>query len=439
MAITQRFFLSNTAAGYSPATLRGSWDQTASAVTKKLDRLPTGATTTVAIAETNATNLWDVLLYRGVSDPFDKAYSFTTSDLVQWMVGVKESSASANDFYHVHIYVTTGDSDTARGTILTNSIGGTEWTTTATFSSEGTKTLSALSCSVGDRLVVEIGYQAQNTVTTSFTGTINYGGTSRSGVAAATNVTVNTGWVEFTTSAHFFNTSPVGWDPNAKSAVDTLSDNNLLSSYTNGTGSEVVGTTRASLARSSGLYVMAFKVKSIATFGPAMGYCLSTLSSAVEAGYDPTNGNSASGHADNGSWNTNGGFTWYAIGGDSIQNDFNPPGPGDTFYIAMDIPNRAFYVRTNNDVWCGFGGPGTPQNPDTDTSRAGAFQNSGNLAAGQYWYPCLAICAEAGQTHAVEFDASAYGHGLTTFLPWDHNDSNAIKITQQTIHRAAFW
>lgn len=206
-----RLYVQNIAAPYSPATKRGAWDLTTGFVDKKIGLNKTGTATTVGIAETSGTTNYDVLLARFVSDPLQSDTSFTTSDTVQWILGIKESSNSLNGYYHVHVYVTTGDSDTARGTLLTDNIGGTEFTTTATGRGEGAKTLSAVSALAGDRVVVEVGYQAKNTSTTSFTGTLNYGATGATDlVQGNTSVTTNPGWIEFSPTFQLKETTTLG-------------------------------------------------------------------------------------------------------------------------------------------------------------------------------------------------------------------------------------
>lgn len=191
-----RLYLQNASAPYTPATIRGAWDKTAGAITAKLGQNKSGASTTIGDNETNANNNFDVLLARFISDPLPAG--ITIAGTVQWMMGVLENHAAANDYFHVHIYITTGDSDTPRGTLLTDSIGATEWPTTpAIAQGEGAKTLTSVSASAGDRIVAEIGYQAQNTVTTSRIGTINYGGTGADLTAGDSTVTTQVGWFEF--------------------------------------------------------------------------------------------------------------------------------------------------------------------------------------------------------------------------------------------------
>ena len=191
MSTFTKLYLTTLTAPYTPATIRGAWNATASSVTKMLTSVKESnndAITTVAVAETSTTDAWDVLLYRGVSGPLGAQ---TITGNLNVMLGVIESDAEANDNFHIHCYVTQGDSDTPRGDLLTDyteSAGTNEWTaTTATnngLALNAATAMSSLAISANDRIVVEIGYVARNTSATSYTGTLNYG-TTVSGVAAA--------------------------------------------------------------------------------------------------------------------------------------------------------------------------------------------------------------------------------------------------------------
>jgi hypothetical protein len=127
-----RLYLTNSTAPYTPLTpSRGGWDQVTGAVTKLLGAAPGGTNTTVAASETSATNLFDVLLGRWVSAPAVAAGNL--AGVVSWVFGVKQGTATTPHFRtHVHIFVTVGDTDVVRGTVLTDSIGAADWTTTAT-------------------------------------------------------------------------------------------------------------------------------------------------------------------------------------------------------------------------------------------------------------------------------------------------------------------
>lgn len=192
-----QWFFTNSSASYTPSSWLGSWDATASAVTMLLSPTQTGTSTTVAIAEVNTTNLWDVALARFVSEPLS-AGTITTADTIEWSFGAMESSASANDFDHVHIWISQGNSTTPRATLITNAIGAVEWTVSPTAQSRlyQNTTLGAVTVTAGDRLIIEIGYQGQNTSATSFTGTLNYGGTGEPLRYNDTTVTTRTGWLE---------------------------------------------------------------------------------------------------------------------------------------------------------------------------------------------------------------------------------------------------
>jgi len=213
-----RLYFTNATTGYTPTTKRGAWDDSAGTTIKKLGLAPSGAAATVAVAETSTTNNYDVLLGRWVSDPIVNAK--TISGNVSWVIGLKESNAAANMMVHVHVYVTTGDSDTVRGTLLADSVGTTELPTTAAGTTEGTKAVTSTAVSVGDRIVVEVGYQSQNTSATSYTGTMNYGNTGTNDLAAAaTTVTTRPGYIEFDTEGLFTN--------KMHTLVDDFNDNSL--------------------------------------------------------------------------------------------------------------------------------------------------------------------------------------------------------------------
>jgi hypothetical protein len=198
-----RFYLHNDAAPYTPATLRGAWDQTAQAVTKRIDasKLPVSTATNVPAAETNVTAEWDVLLYRGVSGPLAAATIGTGT--VDVMLPVIENTAAADFNYHLHIYVTQGDSDTPRGTLLSDyreAAGVNEWGTAAATCGRALNaaaSLSSLAVSAGDRIVIEIGYAARNTVTTSYTGTLYYGVPAGKADLVAGGPSTNLGYIEF--------------------------------------------------------------------------------------------------------------------------------------------------------------------------------------------------------------------------------------------------
>lgn len=198
-----RFYLNDSAAAYSPAVARGAWDDTTNQPDiGGLQTTQSGVAATLGLAEVSATNNWDVLLATFVSDALWGNVSFRTTDTVRGVLGVLESSAAANMFTHIHIWVTTGNTDTVRGTLLVDNIGGTEWPTTAAGLKTGLLNLANnVNALAGDHIVIEIGYQAQNTVTTSFTGTLNFGATTPTVdlTNSDTSVVAHPSWIEFST------------------------------------------------------------------------------------------------------------------------------------------------------------------------------------------------------------------------------------------------
>lgn len=191
-----KFYLTALTAAYTPATIRGAWSDSAGAVTRALDTTKErgGATTTVARAETNASTTWGVLLYRGISGPLAAQ---TIGGTIDVRIVVNESNNDADMHWYVHAYVTTGDSDTPRGTILANyteALGVNEWANSAAGKAlNAAQALTGLAISAGDRLVVEIGYIARNSLTTSRTGTLAYGTTSAGDPVADVTVGATSG------------------------------------------------------------------------------------------------------------------------------------------------------------------------------------------------------------------------------------------------------
>jgi hypothetical protein len=197
-----KLYLTTQAAGYTPATFRGAWDDTAGSVTRALDSAPgTDTLTTVARAEAVTTAEYDVLLYRGVSAPLAAQ---AISGTVNCVVGLQEAHVNANFHWHLHVYVTQGNTDTPRGTLLTNyreAAGVNEWPTSTLVlgtALTAAQTLSSLAVSAGDRIVVEIGYASRNTVSTSWAGTLRYGASRALGdLAVGVDSTQGNGFLTF--------------------------------------------------------------------------------------------------------------------------------------------------------------------------------------------------------------------------------------------------
>lgn len=395
MTITTRLYLQNATAPYSPTTLRGAWDATASAVTKYLGAYAAGTATTVAIAEVSTTNNWDVLLARFVSDGFANAVTLSASDTVQWIAGLKESSTSANAFVHVHIYVTQGDSDTPRGTLLSDFIGATEFTTTAGGRGEGAKSLAGtVACSVGDRIVVEIGYQDQNTVSTSFTSTLNYGAAGPDLTNGSTSVTTQAGWVEFVTASNPFAASTL--DANNKNSNITLSGGNLIA--TAGATSTNNYNVRGTVPRGAVKFVFGGTIKGDANAGMVNAAFAMSSDATIDQ--------------------TSNGFDFWSDGTDmhfetnnagvvcgSGQGWATPLSTALPFWIAVDGAGLLTWCKVGTGFWNGV----ATANPDTGVGGK-TFAVAGSL------FPFLATFLSGD---VATYDGTAAGHGLTSFTPID--------------------
>ncbi|WNI17623.1 hypothetical protein [Actinacidiphila sp. ITFR-21] len=190
-----RFWLTPSTAPYTPATRRGTWTDSSSTTAGLLARQPAGASTSVGMAETSATTT-NVLLGRWISPAARKAG--TLSGTVAWITGRSQSDSNAAMVVRAHMFVTAGDTDTVRGTLLSNYTGSTPFPTTAAGGGTAGTAITSVNVQAGDRIVVEFGYQAQNTSATSETGILYYGGAGVTDlVTGNTAVASNPGWVEF--------------------------------------------------------------------------------------------------------------------------------------------------------------------------------------------------------------------------------------------------
>lgn len=198
-----RFYLSNTAPSYTPSSPvhQGTWTNGAQTTAKALTGRPSGATGTTAVQIGNTNANRSMLCLRGITEPAVAAG--TISGTVQWVLGVLESNAALNAFFMVHIWVSTGDSTTVRGTLLNMSSGGTEWPTSYAGRTEGNKTLTSVAIQVGDRIIVELGYIASSSLST-YTGTYRFGGTSATDLTDGGTNTADPPWIEFSGAEGLF-------------------------------------------------------------------------------------------------------------------------------------------------------------------------------------------------------------------------------------------
>lgn len=175
-----RYYPSQSAAPYSPATFHGAWDQTASAVTRSMATTKVLGQTSQNVSETNASPTWDVLILRAVSGALAAG---TIDGVVDLCVGARQGTTDAEFSTHLHLWVTQGDSDAERGVLVADwveDVAAREWqglTGMVGRRLAAPVPVTPVAVQAGDRLVLEVGYRAHNATTSSKTGRIYWGGT----------------------------------------------------------------------------------------------------------------------------------------------------------------------------------------------------------------------------------------------------------------------
>jgi hypothetical protein len=197
-----RLYLTNTSSGQT-VPVSSEWEQSAGAVTgKSLGRNRGGSNTAVTVAETSTSNTFDSLLGQWISDPFTS--SGTVQGAWQICVAASESNTAADSLLQFNIRIMSGDLATTRGLFSYVQFNNETGTILSSFiaTTPGTFT-TPIAAQLGDRMVLEVGYRATNTVATSYSATLRYGGPSldlESGLQDAT-ITANSPWIEFADGA----------------------------------------------------------------------------------------------------------------------------------------------------------------------------------------------------------------------------------------------
>jgi hypothetical protein len=235
MASYTQIYVARLTPRFAPATYRGGWDQTGQITDVVGVGYKAGADIFQAptATESNASDPFRVGLLRIVSEPLAAQ---TISGTLDVLFGVLESNAAANFYWAVHAFVTEGETDTVRGTLLNQYAEDTsnEWPTSAAgHALQGPQTLTPVAVQQGDRLVIELGFIARNAVTTNYVGTLYRGSWDSPSAApdlglADTNVTTRAGFVTFSTAIEF--DEPVAVEG------DLLASNEHLYAYDSATG-----------------------------------------------------------------------------------------------------------------------------------------------------------------------------------------------------------
>lgn len=192
---------------------RGGWDSTPAPAVATLGfaLLPykAGGTSVlqVTLATAGAPQPYRIAFRRWVSEPL---LAGTGAGTMNMCLGVSENSADANYFTKVYAYMTVGDTDVVRCVLVDyeGDVGtDTEWPTTGTFWDIDTPpALNANSWQEGDRLVIEFGGIARNTLGAARTGNLWVGNRASDGVVGGTDVATKAGRVTF--SSDLFTRKP---------------------------------------------------------------------------------------------------------------------------------------------------------------------------------------------------------------------------------------
>lgn len=199
-----RLYLDSAAsAPIAPSDFASVWDSTASALTRALVDTPGSSTmTSTGVAEAVSTNNYDVAIYRGVYGPIGAG---TIDGFFRGVARFQESNSAANDLVQVTVRILQPDGSVRAvcyaGTSETSSSPASEFATTLTnriIPRPGdARGLTSQAATNGDYLEVTIGYRANNTSTTSRTGTLRHGDAAGTDCAVDETSTIdNRPWIQ---------------------------------------------------------------------------------------------------------------------------------------------------------------------------------------------------------------------------------------------------
>lgn len=185
-----RLYLKNaTVSGTVPTSYKGAWDDTNNN-SRPLALVQSGISPSSFGNTFGSGTDRDVAMVRFISDVIPDAR--TISGTLSWCLNVREGNELVNAYTHVHAWVSNGGTNTVRGTLLTDSIGATEWGTSYGGRAESSVALSSVNAEAGDRIIIEVGFRytlASNT----YQNVLKYGGTGTD----ATEDTDGISWFEF--------------------------------------------------------------------------------------------------------------------------------------------------------------------------------------------------------------------------------------------------
>lgn len=196
-----RFYLPSSGAADVSPTYDGGWEDTTNADRIKLtnkNKDNVTALTDKIITEPDTVTR-DYLNRQFVSDPLGSAVSFEgTFSLV---VRCVESAGSENAFFAVVVKVVSNDGATEKGTLYSTFSTGSEFSIIARTRIVNQVSITPLVSEAGDRIVVEIGFNANSPIVGGGTVTQRFGSSGSSDFALTTDLTTDlNSWCEFSTN-----------------------------------------------------------------------------------------------------------------------------------------------------------------------------------------------------------------------------------------------
>jgi len=194
----KRYFTNDTAVSGFTLPSTSGYNVVGSSASNPLAAAPAGAGATSQAAETSTSQPLLLLARRFVSDPMLSAGTFEGA----WnaVIARNSNNALADMYFHMKIRVFSNDGTTERGSAYVYNDPAEMGTTLTGTAYSGTIT-TPWTCSVGDRILIEVGATSINTSATSYQVNIRRGGTDGTDMVAGdtgTNVNARPSWISFT-------------------------------------------------------------------------------------------------------------------------------------------------------------------------------------------------------------------------------------------------
>jgi len=174
---TTRYYLGSNNTQGLPASSTGTWNDRSQQISGGEWLSPFkgfGSQAFIAPAESVTTANWSVL---GSVFETQALPAQTIAGTLNWVLSIRESAVAAHFNWHVHAWVTAGETSTVRGVLLndyTEPLGTNEWPTTQQGwgPNGGPVAVNPVTIQDGDHVVVELGYVARNTDPATYSGTV---------------------------------------------------------------------------------------------------------------------------------------------------------------------------------------------------------------------------------------------------------------------------